>query len=110
MENENPYLEKTLLLCAAVGISICFVSIALFAANHGTYSDITSPVKISSLDSKGANPAVIASVGILAMVASPFIWVVVALTSFIARKNVLYSFLTSLVLLLMIASIILSSA
>ncbi|MGZ4926577.1 MAG: DUF1634 domain-containing protein [Halobacteriota archaeon] len=94
-----------MLLCSAVSMSVCLIGIVLFAASPTSRSDAPMPLKDILVGLKSPNPASFTAAGVLLTIASPFAWVAVTSVHFAARRNLLYSFISGLVLSLMLLSL-----
>jgi len=94
-----------LAVCSAVSISVCLIGILLFAANPSLNNNTALPLKGALTGLKSFSAPSVTALGILLTIVSPLIWVSVALVSFATKRNLLYSFLSILVLFLMLLSI-----
>jgi uncharacterized membrane protein len=106
VNERDPHLDRTLLLCSAVSVSVCLIGIVLFAASPASRSDVPVPLKDLFVGLESLSPASITAAGVLLTIASPFAWVAVASVRFATRRNLLYSFISGLVLSLMLLSIV----
>jgi uncharacterized membrane protein len=97
-----------LAVCSAVSISVCVIGIFLFAANPSLNSDTTLPLKDALTGLKSLSASSVTALGVLLTIVSPLVWVSVALVSFATKRSLLYSFLSILVLFLMLLSIAIS--
>jgi uncharacterized membrane protein len=97
-----------LAVCSAVSISVCLIGIFLFAATPSLNSDTTLPLKDALTGLKSLSASNVTALGVLLTIVSPLVWVSVALVSFATKRSLLYSFLSILVLFLMLLSIAIS--
>jgi uncharacterized membrane protein len=104
------YFEKTLLVSSAVSVLVCLVGIALFAANPNLHSDTAIRPTDLLVGLRSFSPPSITAFGILLMIASPFLWVGAAIASFTTKRDVVYIFLSGLVLFIMLISVVVSFA
>ncbi len=108
MTQEVPYFGTVLRLCATLSVSLGFVGIVLYAA-IGANADVGVPLGDIFRGLLSLDPASVMSISIIALVASPFIWVATALIAFILNKNAFYACLGCIILLLMGAALVLTS-
>jgi len=108
MRECDPYFEKTLMVSSVVSVSVCFVGIMLFAANPSLQSNTAIRPTELLVGLRSFGPPSITALGILLMIASPFVWVGAAIVSFVTKRDVIYSFLSGLVLFIMLLSIFMS--
>ncbi|MGZ7115415.1 MAG: DUF1634 domain-containing protein [Halobacteriota archaeon] len=108
MTRELPYLRRVFQLCAALSISFGFVGIVLYAAS-GAHAD--SPIFLGDTFQGMLllDPVSIILAGILVLIISPIIWVATALIAFIRNKDTFYACLGLVILVLMSASLMLTS-
>ena len=108
MKEWGPFFEKTLLVSSAVSISVCLVGIMLLAANPGSYNDTAIRPTDLLVGLRSFDPSSITASGVLLMIASPFLWVAAAIASFTTKRDVVYIFLSGLVLFIMLLNIVVS--
>jgi uncharacterized membrane protein len=82
------------------------IGIVLFAATPESHGDTAMPFKDLLVGLKSFSPPSITAFGVLLVIASPFVWVGSAITSFAMGRNAFYSSLSLLVLLIMLLSIV----
>ena len=105
----DPYLEKALRVSAAVSIGVCFIGIVIVAATASSQYDAAMSANELLVGLKSLNPLSVVTFGVLLAIASPFAWVAAAIVSFVATRKAFFSFLSILVLLLMLLSVVVTS-
>ena len=80
----------------------------LFAANPSLYNDSAIRPADILVGLRSFGPPSITAFGVLLMTASPFVWVGAAIVSFITKRDVVYSFLSGLVLFITLLSLVVS--
>ena len=106
MGHGDPYLEKALRVSAAVSVAVCFVGVVIVAATASSQYDAAMPAKELLVGLKSFNPLRVVAFGVMLTIASPFAWVAAAIVSFVTTKKAFFSFLSILVLLLMLLSVV----